>query len=304
MKGANGALTDEARRTESGRGHIALAVDSPTSDPFAGVYDMGPRVPVAATVALAILLHGGMAAGATAAALFGEIFAWHRGLAESVALRLGQTYDIEVPKPEEPPKPEPEPAKEEPKPEPAAVVKEQPKDEPPPPPPAAAEAAKVLMQEPTKDDPLDFTGNTFVQGSGSTYAGGTTQAGGTSKTAVYNPAAVATGVPGGTGTAPAPAAPKVDRSRAASLSGSTDWSDCPFPAEADAEQIDQSFVTIQVKVRPDGSAESVTVVQDPGHGFGREARKCAMRKKYGNALDADGNPIGGQTKPFRVRFQR
>ena len=61
---------------------------------------------------------------------------------------------------------------------------------------------------------------------------------------------------------------------------------------------------IQVKVKPDGSPENVTVVQDPGHGFGREARKCAMRKKYSQGLDPDGNPVGGTTKPFRVRFER
>jgi protein TonB len=273
-------------------------------DPFEGVMDLGPRMPVAATIALAVMLHAGAAAGATAAALLSEIFDWNRDLTESIALRLGQTYDIEVNKPPEPPPPPPEPPKEEAKPE-APAPKPEPKDEPPPPPPAAAEAAKVLTQEPTKDDPLDFTGNTFVQGTGDTYAGGTTQAGGTSKKAVYNAAAVATGVPGGTGTAPAPPPPppKVDRSRSAALSGSTDW-DCPFPAEADAEQIDNAFVIIQVKVRPDGTAENVTVIQDPGHGFAREARKCAMRKRYNSALDIDGNAVGGMTKQIRVRFSR
>jgi protein TonB len=61
---------------------------------------------------------------------------------------------------------------------------------------------------------------------------------------------------------------------------------------------------IQVKVKPDGSPENVSVIQDPGHGFGREARKCAMRKKYSQGLDPDGNAIGGTTKPFRVRFER
>jgi len=278
---------------------VALA-----TDPFEGVMDLGPRMPVAAMVVLAIVLHGGAAAGATAAALFAEIFAWNRSLTQSISTMLGQTIDIEPVKQEEPPPPPaPEPPKEEVKPEPQPVVqKEQPKDEPPPP-PAAAEAAKVLTQEPAKEDPLDFTGNTFVTGSGSTYAGGVTQAGGTSKTAVYNPAAVATGVPGGTGTAPAPAAPKVDKSRAAALSGSTDW-DCPFPAEADAEQIDNAYVVIQVKVRADGTAENVNVMQDPGHGFGREARKCAMRKRYNAAFDVDGNPVAGMTKQIRVRFSR
>src|SRR5262249_13006431 len=140
-------------------------------------------------------------------------------------------------------------------------------------------------------------------GSGSTYAGGTTSSDGTSKKAVYNPAAVPTGAPAGTGTTPAPARTE-DKSRPPGLLGSTDWNDCPFPGEADADQIDQAFVTVQVNVRPDGSPESVAIVQDPGHGFAREARKCAMRKKYATGLDPDGRPVGGSTKPFRVRFER
>jgi protein TonB len=289
---------DEAERWEQRQ------IAAPAVDPFAGVLDMEPRLPLAAVIAVALLLHVAAAAGATAVALFSEMFRWNQGLTESVALRLGQTFDIEVDKPAPPPPP-PDPPKEEPKPEPEPIAKPEPKEikEEPPPPPAAAEAAKVLTQEPAKDEPLDFTGNTFVQGTGSTYAGGTTQAGGTSKTAVYKTAAVATGVPGGTGTAPVPVAPRIDRSRAAALSGSTDW-DCPFPAEADAEQIDNSAVIIQVKVRPDGTAENVNVLQDPGHGFGREARKCAMRKRYNAAFDVDGNPIAGMTKQIRVRFSR
>jgi protein TonB len=258
----------------------------------------GPRIPVAATIALAVFLHVGMAAGATAAAMFDEIFAWHCAVRDMVAYRLSQ-YEIEVVKePEAPPEPEkpPEPEPEQPKP----VVKD---DTPPPPPPAPAEAAKVLTSDPDPNGPVDLT-NTFVTGSGSTYAGGSTSSQGTSKTAVYNPAAANTGVPGGTGTGPAPPAPKKDdKSRAPGLLGSSDWN-CPFPGEADAEQIDQAFVLIQVKVKPDGSAESVSIVQDPGHGFGREARKCAMLKKYSPGLDPDGNPIGGMSKPIRVRFDR
>jgi len=270
-------------------------------DPMARVLSVGPRVPVALMIVFAIMLHGGAAAGATAVALFSEIIDWNKQLQETVAAKLFQTYEVQVEKEKEPPPPPPE--------EPKPVVKEDtpppPKDAPPPPPPAAAEAAKVLTQEPAKDEPVDLTGNTFVTGSGSTYAGGVTQQNGTSKTAVYNPAAVATGVPGGTGTAPAPPGPpKVDKSKVAGLLGSVDWNDCPFPPEADAEQRDQAFVMIQVKVKPDGSPETVTVIQDPGFGFGREARKCAMRKKYSQALDADGNAIGGTTKPFRVRFER
>ncbi|MBX3219638.1 MAG: energy transducer TonB [Labilithrix sp.] len=264
----------------------------------------GPRIPVAVTAAVAVFLHVGMAAGATAASLFDEIFEWHRGVREVVDYRLSQ-YEMEILKEEEPPPPEPE---EEAKPEPEEAKPEV-KDPTPPPeaaPPQPAEAAKVLTADPTPSEgPVDLT-DSFVTGSGSTYAGGTTSSDGTSKTAVYNPAAAPTGVPGGTGTGTAPPAPvrREDKSRAPGLLGSVDWNDCPFPAEADAEQIDQAFVLIQVKVKPDGSPDNVSVVQDPGHGFGREARKCAMRKKYSNGLDPDGNAVGGTTKPFRVRFER
>ena len=278
----------------------------PAGDPMSKVLATGPRIPVAVTVAVAVFLHVGMAAGATAASLFDEIFAWQKSIHEIIEYRLS-SYEVDLVKEPEPPPPEPgkEP---EPEPEPEKPVVKDPT--PPPPqqeaaPPKPAEAAKVLTSDPKPDEgPVDLT-NSFVQGTGSTYAGGSTSSEGTSKTAVYNPAAANTGVPGGTGTAPAPAAPRaVDRSRPPGLLGSVDWTDCPFPGEADAEQIDQAFVLIQVKVKPDGSPENVTVVQDPGHGFGREARKCAMRKKYSQALDADGNAIGGMTKPFRVRFER
>jgi protein TonB len=197
-----------------------------------------------------------------------------------------------VEKAEEPPPPPEE--KEPPKP----LVKEIPKDEPPPQPPPAADAAKVLMAEPTKDEPVDLTGNTFLNGNADTAVGGMTQIGGTAKVATNNVAAVATGVPGGTGTAPA--APRVDRSRAAQILNKGNLERCPFPAEADAEQVDEAAVGIEVKVAVDGRAESVAVTRDPGHGFGREARKCALREKYAPALNVEGVAIPGV---YRVNFR-
>ncbi|MCL2722982.1 MAG: hypothetical protein FWD69_00955 [Polyangiaceae bacterium] len=277
-------------------------------DPFATVLGIEPRFPVAVMIAVALLLHAGAAAAAGTAMMLADMATWAHKVRSSIAAQLTQTYEIEMAKEKPPEPPPPEPAKEEPKEEPAPVIKQQqqeakPHENTPPPPPAAAQAGKVLTQEPPKDEPVDLTGNTFVTGSSSTFAGGTTQAGGTSKTAVYGTAAAATGVPGGKGTAPAHT-PGVDKSRAAGLLGGASWDDCPFPSEADAEQIDNAYVTIQVKVKSDGAADSVTVVQDPGHGFGREAKKCAMRKQYATALDADGNAMAGTTKVFRVRFSR
>lgn len=271
-------------------------------DPLAGVLSMGPRIPVSVLVAFTIVFHAGVAGAASAAALFSEISAWNRSMKEILNFKLAQSYEVEVEKEKEKEK-EPEPPPPEEKPEPTPLVKQAPPPDAPPQPPAAAEAAKVLTAEPDPNEPVNMM-DTIVQGNADKYAGGQSANNGTSKTAVTNMNAAPTGVPGGTGTAPAPQAARVDRSRKAGLLGSSDWTDCPFPAEADAEQIDQAFVLIQVRVKPDGNPETVTVVQDPGHGFGREARKCAMRKKYTNALDVDGNPIPSQTNPFRVRFER
>jgi protein TonB len=270
-------------------------------DPLARVLDTGSRVPGEAMIAGAILLHVVMGAGAIAVGLYEDIHAWQRGIRDVVAYSLSQ-YEMDVVK-EPPPPPPPEPEKPpEPEPEKAPPPPTQ-KDEPPPPP---TEAAKVLTQEPKPEEPVDLTGNTFVTGNSDSFKGGQASTNGKGDKPVYNPAAANNGVVGGTGTAPvqAPAPPKDDKSRSAGLLGSSDWNDCPFPGEADAEQIDRQAVLIKVHVKPDGSPESVDVVQDPGHGFGREARKCAMRKKYAPGLDPNGNPIGSITKPFRVRFER
>ncbi|MGH7297441.1 MAG: energy transducer TonB, partial [Polyangiaceae bacterium] len=161
---------------------------------------------------------------------------------------------------------------------------------------------KVLTAEPRPDEPVDLT-STFVQGTGDLYAGGVTSATGTGKTAVGSLVAAA---PIPRATAPLPIAPVVeapDRSRTASLSGGTDWS-CPFPPEADATQIDDAYVTLQVDVDDAGRAASVSVVADPGNGFGREARRCAMSRRYSTALDREGDPVAGRTRPFRVHFSR
>src|SRR5262249_35098422 len=114
------------------------------------------------------------------------------------------------------------------------------------------------------------------------------------------------GIPGGRGTQPAPAPPPPppgpDLSRSVGLAGSASWN-CPFPPEADAEQIDQAVVGVQITVRPDGSASSATVVSDPGHGFGRAAKACALARRYQPALDRTGTPIVGSNL-VNVRFSR
>ena len=259
---------------------------------------------VVASMAIALLLHVGIGGSAIGIVMLSELWKWHHGLLGRLQVKILDEYQIDVVKEEEPPPPPPEPAPEPPKEE----VKP---DTPPPPaadkpvepaPPAAAQAGKVIAADPTPDEPLDMT-NSIIQGTGDTYAGGVTSSTGTGKTAVRNPAASASGVPGGTGTVPGATGGGADRSRAAGVSGSSDW-DCPFPPEADSLQEDLAYVSIRVMVGADGRAQKVTIVKDPGHGFAREARTCAMQKKFLTALDAAGNAVPGETKEIRVRFER
>jgi protein TonB len=209
--------------------------------------------------------------------------------------------EIDVMRDEPPPPPPPPAPTEAPeaKPEPPPVPKAAPKEAPPPA-PAPAQAAKVLTQEPDPNEPVDLTGNTIVQGNADAYAGGTTMANGTSTRAVRGIASP-TGVPGGTGAPQAKAAGGPDRSRKCSVGG-TEWN-CPFPPEADTAQVDDAYVTLHVDLRPDGSPQAVRIVNDPGNGFGREAKRCAMSKSYTSGLDRDGNAIPCDFTT-RVHFSR
>jgi protein TonB len=222
---------------------------------------------------------------------------------------LWRQYDVDL-KPQDKPKeeekapdppPEPEPA---PPPPPKAAAKP-PEDDPYKnlPPPTPSKAGAVLTQKENPDEPVDLTKEGFVSGDGDRNNGQVAKAG-TGNDPVLNTAASLKGTPGGKGTAaPAPpAAPVEDRSRAVQLAGGSSWN-CPFPPESDAEQIDQATVTVQVTVRPDGSALSASVVSDPGHGFGRAARMCALTRRYQPALDKAGTAIVSSAA-VNVRFSR
>ena len=283
-------------------------------DPLAPVVALGNRAAKTGTViglVLALLSHGYASVRAMTA-----LFDMRRAVVE---MRLGlheffwTEYDIDLtpknedkPKPEEkPPEPEPEPeAPPLPTPKADKAPEEEVPDKDPPPPPS--QAAKVITQEPDPEEPVDMTGQGFVSGDGSGPGFGMVSAAGTGKTPTYNKAASLDGKEGGTGTSkagppPAPSGP--DMTKAAGLVGSSAW-DCPFPPEADAEQIDQAVVSIIVTVRSDGSPQSVKVVNDPGYGFGRAARLCALSRRYTPMLDRTGTPIVGATPPIRVRFTR
>jgi len=251
---------------------------------------------------LALSLHAGAAVGAVQAAIASAFAQWAVDIRGSVEGLLAQTYDVDVMRPAEPEVAQPPEPKAEPSPPPPTADQPpaQAESEPTPAPPAAADAVKVLTSEPASEEPVDLTGNTFVSGNAAVAVGGVTQVGGTAKAPTYNPNASATGVGSGTGSTPAPAPARIDRSRAAQIVNKANLERCPFPPEADAEQVDEAAVGIEVRVGVSGRAESVSITRDPGHGFGREARKCALRETYAPALNQDGLPIPGI---YRVNFR-
>jgi protein TonB len=270
-------------------------------DPFGPVLSLGEHaVKVGAVIGLlgALILHG--AAGVRAAANLYDVENFSVAVAQYVKSNLQMQIDIDTtppppPPPQETPPPEPEPEKAPPPPPPRAA------NEPPPPPPAPAEAGKVLTADPDPDAPVDLTGDGFVTGNGE-FRGGMTSASGTAKTAVRDLKARPGGAPTGTGTAPAPAkAAEEELSRPAAPLG-TSWNDCGFPAEAQLDGVELGIVTLAVTVNPDGRAKSVTILSDPGSGFGNHAKQCAMRRAFQPALDKSGHAIVSSTGPIRVRF--
>jgi protein TonB len=279
-------------------------------DPFEAVLGFGGRAVrqgLAAGFAAATLTHGACGGRALAAPV--EMLRWAVEARQQIHEYLWSTYDVDVIKPEaakpEPPKlPEEKPEQPEPSPAPKPAAPRPADDSPPPP---AAQAGRVLTAPSDPNDPLDFTGNGFVQGNADSYVGGVTAPAGTGTVATYNPRASASGVPGGTGSAAAPLAARPqgpDLSRPPTVLSGASWSSCPFPPEADIDQVDYAVATIVVTVRPDGSALSVRVLSDPGHGFGRAARLCALSQRYQPAVDRDGQPAVGTTPPIKVTFTR
>lgn len=170
-------------------------------------------------------------------------------------------------------------------------------------PPRPAEAAPISTKK-DPANPLDLT-NTIVAGSAPSDGGGSIMATGLSQNGDKGAAApMATSMqshPPPSAVAP-PAAVGPERSRHATLMGSAEWK-CPFPSEADAEKIDVAVATIRVDVDPAGRTTGVTILKDPGHGFGREARRCAMAKGWSAALDRNGTAIADSVT-INVLFER
>jgi protein TonB len=158
-----------------------------------------------------------------------------------------------------------------------------------------ARAATVLVQQPDPGAAVDLTSDTVVIGRANAYAGGITSSTGTGPAAAQQPSTTGEREPRSV-----PATP--DRSTPVLLR-SENWS-CPWPAEADAQQIDEQTVVLRVVVDSDGAPRSATVLADPGHGFGPAAAACAMRTRFTPAHGNRGGPIGATSPPIRVRFTR
>jgi protein TonB len=237
----------------------------------------------------------GIAAGVAAHALLlawallagPSLGAWAAAVAVRVHSELARTEVVEHPPPVPPPKPEPdheEPLAAGPK----AVAPRAPGHEhrrtalhqPP------AQAGQVVARN--DPAPADFGADTFVTGNATTYGGGATRSDGTSDRPV-DPRDVSG--PDDRPNAPAPATAaeaKPDLSQPVGVDA--DWT-CPWPSGADPDVVDDPSAIIRVTVRIDGSVESASVEQDPGHGFGRAAVECALGRKFSPARDRDGKPI-------------
>jgi len=273
------------------------------ADPLGPILSLGEReVRVGLVVGIlgALLLHA--AVGVKAASTLGDIHAIAVLVRAEIRERTEAQVDVDLSEPPPPPPtPTPEPEPEPPQQPPPPTARAPQTDIPPP--PAAAQAGKVLTQDPDPNEPVDLTGDGFVSGTSDRFAGGVTAANGTATNAVRDLRAQPDGV--GKAPPPGPVAPPSgpDLSRAAApLAGS--WNDCEFPAEADIEGIDSAVVQMTVVVGPNGRAKSVTILRDPGNGFGQSARNCAFRKQFNAALDRSGTAITMSTAPFTVRFTR
>jgi len=159
----------------------------------------------------------------------------------------------------------------------------------------SAAAPGAAGSPPAADAPLDLTATPLVVAT--TGARGTASGG--------RPGGPTGGGPGPTdarGAGSATPAGAGDRSGTVSLQ-QREWA-CPWPHEADDQQIDEQTVVIEVVVGPDGRAESATVLSDPGHGFGQAAIACALRTRFTPARDRQGQPTRATSPAVLVRFTR
>lgn len=160
---------------------------------------------------------------------------------------------------------------------------------------APTRAGQIIAAEGDPTEPVDLTGNTFVSGTASAYAGGATArhgrdgARGQAIAGTQHPSAGSSG-------SGAPRARPVRLPPGA-------WR-CDWPRAALARDIYEQQVILRVVVRSDGQVERATLEDDPGDGFGTAALDCARRTTFAPAFDRAGRPIRAVSPPIRVRFTR
>jgi len=203
------------------------------------------------------------------------------------------------PEPEVALPPEPELVAPEPTPAPKPTAPETsppPTDAPNPAPAAPAEAGQAVALDAPSDAPPEILDFTLVSGDGPSYVGRATAADATGQVG-RSMDQVARGGRGSGGAGGGP-----DHSRSARLPA-RNW-DCDWPAQADALGIHEQAVLLRVDLDARGRANGVTILDDPGHGFGTAARRCARQARYEPARDQSGRPVASRLGPIRVRFTR
>jgi len=267
----------------------------PADGPSGGITDVvfagerGGRDARLAACALAVVIMYGAALGLSEV-LGAPVANWSAEMAARIHDEIARERAVDLSPPPRPLAPPPEPPAAPPAP---AVVRA--------PRPARAPTRAVAPSPPAQAgkltavtaDPVDLTGASFVVGGAATFPGGVTAAPGKGSQPGTAPSAARGDAQQGRGPS---------RARAVSLDQAA-WS-CPWPAEADAEQVNERTVVLRVRVQPDGRAQTVDVLSDPGFGFGAAARACALATRFEPARNPDGQPIAALSAPIRVHFYR
>jgi hypothetical protein len=143
-------------------------------------------------------------------------------------------------------------------------------------------AAPPATATPASSAITSDTGDPLVVGSASAYAGGPTT------------------IPGGSG---GDGAGAPDLSLPARLGGAVAWR-CQWPERFNNGLNDGRKIVahVAVEVDVDGNAVHARVTDDPGYGFGRTARDCALHGRYIPGRGADGQMARAWTKSFQVIF--
>lgn len=235
----------------------------------------------------------------------------HADLANSAATEIAASPIVPAQAPADPapppPQAEPMPAEAPPLAEPPSPPQQKPLAPDAPPPNSAradaddssspGQAGDLLTAEPSSA-PVDFTG-TFVTGSARAYVGGGTTSSGTGQRAN---AQVATQAPESPPRPASSSRSSATQARPVQLPEGR-WK-CAWPQAALNQDIYEQHVVLRVRVSAQGTVEAVTLLDDPGNGFGAAATACARATRFAPAQSEEGQAVAATSPPIRVRFTR